>query len=201
MSKFYKFPTKIITQNDLNNIFGLLSRQIAIRIKSINNIVSQKEYRIFINSIYDLCREKILYYDFNSIDTTKIFYLNVEISNMSINQVAIVNFIITKFYYLYSYSEWNTFIKNNITNTGVVYKNLNSTQQNQLNYSIVQDSFYYLNNINITTITPNGIGLILKLSNFNSYSDCECECEYDCLNNDNYNSQNYIVSIYWYFSI
>ena len=193
MSKFYKNPSKIISLSDLNNIFGILSKQIAFEIKNITNIVNQNQYYSFVNIIYNLCREKILYYDFN-IDPTKIFYLYIEICNENIELVAKINFIITKFYYLYSNSTWEIFINNKIINNGIVYNNLNSTQKSQLNYSIYQNSFYFVDNINITTITPNATGLLLKLQN------CDCECNL-ISESGLKNSQTYIVNIYWHYSV
>ena len=192
MSKNYINPSFNITSNDLNNIFGLLAKQIGINIKHITSLTIETEYNDLINNIYNLTKNIIVYYNFFFINNPPSrFNLNISIYNQNIKLIAELNFIINQFYYIYSSSTWNQFINNKIPNIRLVYDNLSPIEQNNLNYTIIKNCFYYVDNIIFTIDAFNATGLLLKLDN--------CKCDNELINNYCLmKTQIYIISIFWY---
>lgn len=186
MSKYRINPQIIISSNEqMRNIFSLLSNEILTIVNKDINIINENIYNDLILNIFIAVKNKLNVYYFSLIN-----HLVIQIYNQKIFTVININFDITdKNYFSYLFNIYNNFLYGIQNYDTTVYNNMNTDDKNNLNYSIASGDFYYKDNIIIPiTTTPtiiNGEGLLIKKKSCNCYANI---CLTDTL----------IVTIYWY---
>lgn len=178
-------PQYNVNSTNILNIMTQLTNDISKSINSIYNIVIYDKYILMINNINQILNNYLKIYDFLKSGIKNIY---VQIYNQNINLVSQVVINIIQFKYININSDWNNFVNGAYYNSDkVIYSQLNTQQQNNLNYSIISGDLYFINNIVFTYNNLNTTGIILKqTTNLN--------LDYNILTNNKYC---YITTLYW----
>lgn len=179
----------IISNNNITNIMGQLSKEISILANKYTNIVDITTYNLLINSIFQIVKNRINIYNFIDDNNIKISNIFIEIYNQNLIPVINMNFILSNYYFTYTYNNWNNFILYSYNNKNNVYNSISQDEKNKLEYSIISGDFYFKDNINVTVnslIPPTiGLGLITKSKLCNCISNT-------CI------PYTLIIGLYWY---
>lgn len=177
-------PKTKIDANNILNIMTQLVLEISNSIQSIYNIIDETTYVVMTNNINDVLNNYLKIYNYYEYGITNIF---VQIYNQNVELVAFVNIKLNKYKYVNLNSYWNDFVNGTYNNEAkIIYQELTQDEKNNLRYSIVSDSLYFIDDIQFIYNGENMTGILIKPK----INNCEC-------GGNNILEYSYISTIYW----